>query len=102
MGSINDLRNVSFVQGFKYWSQNGNSAFIDSSVTYRGYTTAKLHATGLNEDKWYSLHQTIDVTANSNWIRVVIAGTVPVGVIKACYKPWMRRNGTLWIALPML
>ncbi|EOP95758.1 phage minor structural protein [Bacillus cereus HuB4-4] len=146
LGSINDLRNAAFVQGFKYWSQNGNSAVIDSSVTYRGYTTAKLHATGLNEDKWYSLHQTIDVTAgedivasgyfmsnnigqgfvleieylnaqgsrvsqssiginvtaNSNWIRAVIAGTVPVGAVKARYKPWMRRNGTLWIALPML
>ncbi|HDR3903091.1 TPA: hypothetical protein QCO88_005793, partial [Bacillus cereus] len=131
---------------FKYWTQNGNSAVIDSSVTYRGYTTAKLHVTGLNEDKWYSLHQTIDVTAgedivasgyfmsnnigqgfvleieylnaqgsrvsqssiginvtaNSNWIRAVIAGTVPVGAVKARYKPWMRRNGTLWIALPML
>ncbi|MFF2242115.1 phage tail spike protein [Bacillus thuringiensis] len=146
LGSINDLRNASFAQGFKYWSQNGNSAVIDSSVTYRGYTTAKLHATGLNEDKWYSLHQTIDVTAgedivasgyfmsnnigqgfvleieylnaqgsrvsqssivinvtaNSNWIRAVIAGTVPVGAVKARYKPWLRRNGTLWIALPML
>ncbi|HDR6826748.1 TPA: hypothetical protein QCV86_004050 [Bacillus thuringiensis] len=146
LGSINDLRNAAFVQGFKYWSQNGNSAVIDSSVTYRGYTTAKLHATGLNEDKWYSLHQTIDVTAgedivasgyfmsnnigqgfvleieylnaqgirvsqssigidvtaNSNWIRAVIAGTVPVGAVKARYKPWVRRNGTLWIALPML
>ena len=146
LGSINDLRNAAFVQSFKYWSQNGNSAVIDSSVTYRGYTTAKLHATGLNEDKWYSLHQTIDVTAgedivasgyfmsnnigqgfvleieylnaqgsrvsqssiginvtaNSNWVRAVIAGTVPVGAVKARYKPWMRRNGTLWIALPML
>ncbi|WP_242316594.1 phage tail spike protein [Bacillus cereus group sp. BfR-BA-01489] len=146
LGSINDLRNASFAQGFKYWSQNGNSAVIDSSVTYRGYTTAKLHATGLNEDKWYSLHQTIDVsagedivasgyfmfnnigqgfvleieylnaqgsrvsqssigidvTANSNWIRAVISGTVPAGAVKARYKPWMRRNGTLWIALPML
>ncbi|MCU5233867.1 hypothetical protein OCA28_08325 [Bacillus cereus] len=146
LGSINDLRNAAFVQGFKYWSQNGNSAVIDSSVTYRGYTSAKLHATGLNEDKWYSLHQTIDVTAgedivasgyfmsnnigqgfvleieylnaqgsrvsqssiginvtaNSNWIRAVIAGTVPVGAVKARYKPWLRRNGTLWIALPML
>ncbi|MEK4771017.1 phage tail spike protein [Bacillus sp. FSL M8-0139] len=146
LGSINDLRNASFAQGFKYWTQNGNSAVIDSSVTYRGYTTAKLHVTGLNEDKWYSLHQTIDVTAgedivasgyfmsnnigqgfvleieylnaqgsrvsqssiginvtaNSNWIRAVIAGTVPVGAVKARYKPWMRRNGTLWIALPML
>ncbi|EEM64654.1 hypothetical protein bthur0008_36830 [Bacillus thuringiensis serovar berliner ATCC 10792] len=146
LGSINDLRNASFAQGFKYWSQNGNSAVIDSSVTYRGYTTTKLHATGLNEDKWYSLHQTIDVsvgedivasgyfmsnnigqgfvleieyinaqgsrvsqssigidvTANSNWIRAVISGTVPAGAVKARYKPWMRRNGTLWIALPML
>ncbi|MEC3223743.1 phage tail spike protein, partial [Bacillus thuringiensis] len=146
LGSINDLRNASFAQGFKYWTQNGNSAVIDSSVTYRGYTTAKLHATGLNEDKWYSLHQTIDVTAgedvvasgyfmsnnigqgfvleieylnaqgsrvsqssigidvtaNSNWIRVVISGTVPTGAVKARYKPWVRRNGTLWIALPML
>ncbi|MEB9418335.1 phage tail spike protein [Bacillus cereus group sp. BceL291] len=146
LGSINDLRNASFAQGFKYWTQNGNSAVIDSSVTYRGYTTAKLYATGLNEDKWYSLHQTIDVTAgedivasgyfmsnnigqgfvleieylnaqgsrvsqssigidvtaNSNWIRAVIAGTVPVGAVKARYKPWVRRNGTLWIALPML
>lgn len=146
LGSINDLRNASFAQGFKYWSQNGNSAVIDSSVTYRGYTTAKLHATGLNEDKWYSLHQTIDVsagedivasgyfmsnnigqgfvleieyinaqgsrvsqssigidvTANSNWIRAVISGTVPAGAVKARYKPWTRRNGTLWIALPML
>ncbi|MEH7667185.1 phage tail spike protein [Bacillus sp. JJ689] len=146
LGSINDLRNAAFVQSFKYWSQNGNSAVIDSSVTYRGYTTAKLHATGLTEDKWYSLHQTIDVTvgedivasgyfmsnnigqgfvleieylnaqgirvsqssigidvtANSNWIRAVIAGTVPVGAVKARYKPWVRRNGTLWIALPML
>ncbi|MFI8679055.1 phage tail spike protein [Bacillus thuringiensis] len=146
LGSINDLRNASFAQGFKYWTQNGNSAVIDSSVTYRGYTTAKLHVTGLNEDKWYSLHQTIDVTAgedivasgyfmsnnigqgfvleieylnaqgsrvsqssiginvtaNSNWIRAVIAGTVPVGAVKARYKPWLRRNGTLWIALPML
>ncbi|MGH0786781.1 phage tail spike protein [Bacillus cereus] len=146
LGSINDLRNASFAQGFKYWTQNGNSAVIDSSVTYRGYTTAKLHATGLTEDKWYSLHQTIDVTvgedivasgyfmsnnigqgfvleieylnaqgirvsqssigidvtANSNWIRAVIAGTVPVGAVKARYKPWVRRNGTLWIALPML
>ncbi|MEK4810093.1 phage tail spike protein [Bacillus sp. FSL L8-0287] len=146
LGSINDLRNASFAQGFKYWTQNGNSAVIDSSVTYRGYTTAKLHVTGLNEDKWYSLHQTIDVTAgedivasgyfmsnnigqgfvleieylnaqgsrvsqssiginvtaNSNWIRSVIAGTVPVGAVKARYKPWLRRNGTLWIALPML
>ncbi|PGT62512.1 phage tail spike protein [Bacillus thuringiensis] len=146
LGSINDLRNAGFAQGFKYWTQNGNSAVIDSSVTYRGYTTAKLHATGLTEDKWYSLHQTIDVTmgedivasgyfmsnnigqgfvleieylnaqgirvsqssigidvtANSNWIRAVIAGTVPVGAVKARYKPWVRRNGTLWIALPML
>ncbi|MEB8707367.1 phage tail spike protein, partial [Bacillus cereus] len=146
LGSINDLRNAAFAQGFKYWTQNGNSAVIDSSVTYRGYTTAKLHATGLTEDKWYSLHQTIDVTAgedivasgyfmsnnigqgfvleieylnaqgsrvsqssiginvtaNSNWIRSVIAGTVPVGAVKARYKPWLRRNGTLWIALPML
>ncbi|MBG9640243.1 phage minor structural protein, partial [Bacillus thuringiensis] len=146
LGSINDLRNASFAQGFKYWTQNGNSAVIDSSVTYRGYTTAKLHATGLNEDKWYSLHQTIDVTAgedvvasgyfmsnnigqgfvleieylnaqgsrvsqssigidvtaNSNWIRSVISGTVPAGAVKARYKPWVRRNGTLWIALPML
>ncbi|MED2517671.1 phage tail spike protein, partial [Bacillus thuringiensis] len=146
LGSINDLRNAAFAQGFKYWTQNGNSAVIDSSVTYRGYTTAKLHATGLTEDKWYSLHQTIDVTAgedivasgyfmsnnigqgfvleieylnaqgirvsqssigidvtaNSNWIRAVIAGTVPVGAVKARYKPWVRRNGTLWIALPML
>ncbi|EOO30902.1 phage minor structural protein [Bacillus cereus VD133] len=146
LGSINDLRNAAFVQGFKYWSQNGNSAVIDSSVTYKGYTTAKLHAAGLNEDKWYSLHQTIDVTAgedivasgyfmsnnigqgfvleieylnaqgsrvsqssigidvtaNSNWIRAVISGTVPAGAVKARYKPWMRRNGTLWIALPML
>ncbi|MGH0787839.1 phage tail spike protein [Bacillus cereus] len=146
LGSINDLRNASFAQGFKYWTQNGNSAAIDSSVTYRGYTTAKLHATGLTEDKWYSLHQTIDVTAgedivasgyfmsnnigqgfvleieylnaqgsrvsqssigidvtaNSNWIRVVISGTVPTGAVKARYKPWVRRNGTLWIALPML
>ncbi|MGA5714432.1 phage tail spike protein [Bacillus bombysepticus] len=146
LGSINDLRNAAFTQGFKYWTQNGNSAVIDSSVTYRGYTTAKLHATGLTEDKWYSLHQTIDVTAgedivasgyfmsnnigqgfvleieylnaqgirvsqssigidvtaNSNWIRAVIAGTVPVGAVKARYKPWVRRNGTLWIALPML
>ncbi|KIP29033.1 hypothetical protein BG10_3096 [Bacillus thuringiensis serovar morrisoni] len=146
LGSINDLRNASFAQGFKYWTQNGNSAVIDSSVTYRGYTTAKLYATGLNEDKWYSIHQTIDVTAgedivasgyfmsnnigqgfvleieylnaqgirvsqssigidvtaNSNWIRAVIAGTVPVGAVKARYKPWVRRNGTLWIALPML
>ncbi|MGH0899555.1 phage tail spike protein [Bacillus cereus] len=146
LGSINDLRNASFAQGFKYWSQNGNSAVIDSSVTYRGYKTTKLHATGLNEDKWYSLHQTIDVsagedivasgyfmsnnigqgfvleieyinaqgsrvsqssigidvTANSNWIRAVISGTVPAGAVKARYKPWMRRNGTLWIALPML
>ncbi|MBG0969189.1 phage tail spike protein [Bacillus sp. SRB3LM] len=146
LGSINDLRNAAFAQGFKYWTQNGNSAVIDSSVTYRGYTTAKLHATGLTEDKWYSLHQTIDVTAgedivasgyfmsnnigqgfvleieylnaqgirvsqssigidvtaNSNWIRAVIAGTVPVGAVKARYKPWVRRNGALWIALPML
>ncbi|MGE7430680.1 phage tail spike protein [Bacillus thuringiensis] len=146
LGSINDLRNASFAQGFKYWTQNGNSAVIDSSVTYRGYTTAKLYATGLNEDKWYSLHQTIDVTAgedivasgyfmsnnigqgfvleieylnaqgsrvsqssigidvtaNSNWIRSVISGTVPAGAVKARYKPWVRRNGTLWIALPML
>ncbi|EOQ06880.1 phage tail spike protein [Bacillus cereus] len=146
LGSINDLRNAAFAQGFKYWTQNGNSAVIDSSVTYRGYTTAKLHATGLTEDKWYSLHQTIDVTAgedivasgyfmsnnigqgfvleieylnaqgsrvsqssigidvtaNSNWIRVVISGTVPTGAVKARYKPWVRRNGTLWIALPML
>ncbi|OUB72429.1 hypothetical protein BK744_16295 [Bacillus thuringiensis serovar zhaodongensis] len=146
LGSINNLRNASFAQGFKYWTQNGNSAVIDSSVTYRGYTTAKLHATGLNEDKWYSLHQTIDVTAgedvvasgyfmsnnigqgfvleieylnaqgsrvsqssigidvtaNSNWIRVVISGTVPTGAVKARYKPWVRGNGTLWIALPML
>ncbi|MGQ3739303.1 phage tail spike protein [Bacillus sp. Fil] len=146
LGSINDLRNAGFAQGFKYWTQNGNSAVIDSSVTYRGYTTAKLHATGLTEDKWYSLHQTIDVTAgedivasgyfmsnnigqgfvleieylnaqgirvsqssigidvtaNSNWIRAVIAGTVPVGAVKARYKPWVRRNGALWIALPML
>ncbi|USP51635.1 hypothetical protein J2N67_001738 [Bacillus thuringiensis] len=146
LGSINDLRNAAFAQGFKYWTQNGNSAVIDSSVTYKGYTTAKLHATGLTEDKWYSLHQTIDVTAgedivasgyfmsnnigqgfvleieylnaqgirvsqssigidvtaNSNWIRAVIAGTVPVGAVKARYKPWVRRNGTLWIALPML
>ncbi|MFY0137753.1 phage tail spike protein [Bacillus cereus] len=146
LGSINDLRNAAFAQGFKYWTQNGNSAVIDSSVTYKGYTTAKLHATGLTEDKWYSLHQTIDVTAgedivasgyfmsnnigqgfvleieylnaqgirvsqssiginvtaNSNWIRSVIAGTVPVGAVKARYKPWLRRNGTLWIALPML
>ncbi|MCU4819072.1 hypothetical protein OCF43_24935 [Bacillus cereus] len=146
LGSINDLRNAAFAQGFKYWTQNGNSAVIDSSVTYRGYTTAKLHATGLTEDKWHSLHQTIDVTAgedivasgyfmsnnigqgfvleieylnaqgirvsqssigidvtaNSNWIRAVIAGTVPVGAVKARYKPWVRRNGTLWIALPML
>ncbi|MGH0480984.1 phage tail spike protein [Bacillus cereus] len=146
LGSINDLRNAAFAQGVKYWTQNGNSAVIDSSVTYRGYTTAKLHATGLTEDKWHSLHQTIDVTAgedivasgyfmsnnigqgfvleieylnaqgirvsqssigidvtaNSNWIRAVIAGTVPVGAVKARYKPWVRRNGTLWIALPML
>ncbi|MEK4770578.1 phage tail spike protein [Bacillus sp. FSL M8-0139] len=146
LGSINDLRNASFAQGFKYWTQNGNSVVIDSSVTYRGYTTAKLHATGLNEDKWYSLHQTIDVTAgedvvasgyfmsnnigqgfvleieylnaqgsrvsqssigidvtaNSNWIRSVVSGTVPAGAVKARYKPWVRRNGTLWIALPML
>ncbi|MEB8613667.1 phage tail spike protein, partial [Bacillus cereus] len=146
LGSINDLRNASFAQGFKYWSQNGNSAVIESSVTYRGYTTAKLHVAGLNEDKWYSLHQTIDVTAgedivasgyfmsnnigqgfvleieylnaqgsrvsqssigidvtaNSNWIRAVISGTVPAGAVKARYKPWVRRNGTLWIALPML
>ncbi|HDR4874186.1 TPA: hypothetical protein QCR24_005093 [Bacillus cereus] len=146
LGSINDLRNAAFAQGFKYWTQNGNSAVIDSSVTYRGYTTAKLNATGLNEDKWYSLHQTIDVTAgedivasgyfmsnnigqgfvleieylnaqgsrvsqssigidvtaNSNWIRSVISGTVPAGAVKARYKPWVRRNGTLWIALPML
>lgn len=146
LGSINDLRNAAFTQGFKYWTQNGNSTVIGSSVTYRGYTTAKLHATGLTEDKWYSLHQTIDVTAgedivasgyfmsnnigqgfvleieylnaqgirvsqssigidvtaNSNWIRAVIAGTVPVGAVKARYKPWVRRNGTLWIALPML
>ncbi|MED2933977.1 phage tail protein, partial [Bacillus wiedmannii] len=146
LGSINDLRNAAFAQGFKYWTQNGNSAVIDSSVTYRGYTTAKLHATGLTEDKWYSLHQTIDVTAgedivdsgyfmsnnigqgfvleieylnaqgsrvsqssigidvtaNSNWIRSVVSGTVPTGAVKARYKPWVRRNGTLWIALPML
>ncbi|MED2321225.1 hypothetical protein P4Y80_09030, partial [Bacillus thuringiensis] len=146
LGSINDLRNAAFAQGFKYWTQNGNSAVIDSSVTYRGYTTAKLHATGLTEDKWYSLHQTIDVTAgedvvasgyfmsnnigqgfvleieylnaqgsrvsqasigidvtaNSNWIRSVVSGTVPAGAVKARYKPWVRRNGTLWIALPML
>ena len=146
LGSINDLRNASFAQGFKYWSQNGNSAVIESSVTYRGYATAKLHVVGLNEDKWYSLHQTIDVTAgedivasgyfmsnnigqgfvleieylnaqgsrvsqssigidvtaNSNWIRAVISGTVPAGAVKARYKPWVRRNGTLWIALPML
>ncbi|MED3275172.1 hypothetical protein BK703_03080 [Bacillus thuringiensis serovar silo] len=146
LGSINDLRNAAFAEGFKYWTQNGNSAVIDSSVTYRGYTTAKLHATGLTEDKWYSLHQTIDVTAgeeivasgyfmsnnigqgfvleieylnaqgsrvsqssigidvtaNSNWIRSVISGTVPAGAVKARYKPWVRRNGTLWIALPML
>lgn len=146
LGSINDLRNASFAQGFKYWSQNGNSAVIESSVTYRGYTTAKLHVAGLNEDKWYSLHQTIDVTAgedivasgyfmsnnigqgfvleieylnaqgsrvsqssigidvtaNANWIRAVISGTVPAGAVKARYKPWVRRNGTLWIALPML
>ncbi|MEC2798163.1 phage tail spike protein, partial [Bacillus thuringiensis] len=137
LGSINDLRNASFAQGFKYWTQNGNSAVIDSSVTYRGYTTAKLHATGLTEDKWYSLHQTIDVTAgedvvasgyfmsnnigqgfvleieylnaqgsrvsqasigidvtaNSNWIRSVVSGTVPAGAVKARYKPWVRRNG---------
>ncbi|WP_142388127.1 hypothetical protein, partial [Bacillus thuringiensis] len=24
------------------------------------------------------------------------------GAVKARYKPWVRRNGTLWIALPML
>ncbi|WP_289852769.1 phage tail spike protein, partial [Bacillus thuringiensis] len=34
LGSINDLRNAAFAQGFKYWTQNGNSAVIDSSVTY--------------------------------------------------------------------